>query len=83
VQQGFTDGGVDVHGDAEVVGADPRRGAPVAYVLLRQLLEAHHDADGHRRQVDEDLQDERGQQEQIGQSGPAQAVGEDTPAPGE
>ena len=61
------DRGVEVDGDAVVAEPGPGRAAPVADVELGQLLEAHHDADDHRHQVDQEFEEQGGQQQQVRQ----------------
>src|ERR1700744_5414095 len=68
VQQGAADRLVEVDREVVILPSGPGRSGPVADEEQGQLLEADHYPEDHRDEVDEQFEDQRGQQEQVGQA---------------
>src|SRR5690606_26488061 len=73
-QQLLADGGVEVDGDAIVLEPDEGSLGPAADEELRQLHEAHPEAGDHWDDVDQQLEDHCGQQDQVREPGAVPAA---------
>ena len=68
MQERAPDEFIEIERNAKVLKTNERSVKPISYVELVQLKETNRYADGHRDNVDEQLKDQRGDEQQVRQA---------------